>query len=238
MQDDNQKAIDAAALTEEGQRATRAMLARDAFVQWRLGDVPAIYYDLVPVTYDAAELEAAEKAIRAQLEADLKLCASPWHPIGPAPAVLDFSKGGRHFIGERFLGMPAAVKPGRDAYGRLYRDYEEVKCAEANVWRTAESVAFERHEQLELEARAASSAYVKAANAGHADASRLETEAAAASDRLAAAFAECQRLRDNPIAACAIVRSAEEGQRAMEAYARSAGSNVAPERSKRREKLL
>jgi hypothetical protein len=76
--------------------ARRERLARDSYIAWRMQDVPAIYRDLMPFSYDAKELWQAEKSIRAQLVEDQKLLASPWRRLGPPSTVLDDSNMTAH----------------------------------------------------------------------------------------------------------------------------------------------
>ena len=59
-------------------------LARDGFISWRLRDVPAIYYALIPETTCCKSLWQAEQRVRAQLARDLELLARPFRQIGPS----------------------------------------------------------------------------------------------------------------------------------------------------------
>jgi hypothetical protein len=73
----------------EHERA-RAQAARQGWIAWRMADLPAVYQNLMPVTYDAVELWEAEEAIRRQVAADLKLLQSPWCRIGPECSLIDW----------------------------------------------------------------------------------------------------------------------------------------------------
>jgi hypothetical protein len=214
------------------QQTDREFLARAVYIDYRMQDVPAVYRELMPYTADAAELIGAEKAIRKQVEQDLLLILSPWKTVGPQVVVLDWSNVSgldRATFGlenSRMQGVPAIVKHGRDPFGKLWRDYDEVKAAIANASRTAEWAAADKEQELRREVDKANTAYVEALNVA-ADAIVVEvsddlidrSEEAeqaesvkparaalkAATDAHEAAKAELKRLRANPILGCAII---------------------------------
>jgi hypothetical protein len=106
----------------------RSRVARQQYMDRRMGDVPSLYRNLMPFSYKLRVLWEAEKAVRRQLEADLQFCASPWRRIGPPCNLLD-NEGVTGYelleigLGESIsVGMPDAVKPG-------FEDHPEVIAA-------------------------------------------------------------------------------------------------------------
>lgn len=181
----------------------RAREARTAYIMWRMRDVPVVYLELMPYTFSAKELMTAEKAIRNQMAEDLKLMLSPWLDPGPTPCVLDWDgMNGQEMIefgiNERFVGMPAPVKPGNDPDGRPWRHHPAVKAAEARMPRTAEYRAAIRAMELREKAHELHH-QVNAASAANdeAEVQRLEPLAKEAYRLLAEADAELERLRQN-----------------------------------------
>lgn len=68
----------------------RRRAGRQSYIAWRMNDVPAVYQNLMPHSYQAKVLWEAEKAIRKQIEEDQKLLAGPWRRIGPVSNILDY----------------------------------------------------------------------------------------------------------------------------------------------------
>ena len=62
---------------------------RTQWINWRMRDLPAVYQDLMPATYNVKVLMEAEAAIRHQLSIDLQHLENPWRQIGPVPGMLD-----------------------------------------------------------------------------------------------------------------------------------------------------
>lgn len=74
---------------KDAHESRRAEAARASYLTWRMADVPAVYQNLMPFSFDALTLWKAEKAIRAQMDEDQKLIASPWRRLGPPSAILN-----------------------------------------------------------------------------------------------------------------------------------------------------
>ena len=106
-------------ITPEQHDLERAQKGRAGFIAWRMGDIPAIYHALVPVSYNAAELLNAEQAVRSQYEHDVAFAASPWRRVGPPCCLLDYTgMTGREELEIALqmqvpLGLPDAPKRGR-----------------------------------------------------------------------------------------------------------------------------
>jgi len=96
----------------------RARVARQQYMDHRMGDVPSVYKNLMPFSYKLRVLWEAEKVIRRQLDDDLRFCASPWRRVGPPCNLLDHEGvTGCELIGIGLetsiaTGMSDAVKPG------------------------------------------------------------------------------------------------------------------------------
>src|SRR5713101_7017885 len=108
-------------MDELDQELTRKQAARAGYIAWRMNDVPAIYHTLMPVSYDAAELWEAEKAIRRQYKIDVAFDKQPWKRIGQPCVWLDYSaldgvqKMTFGLECEPFAGLTDLPKSGRDA---------------------------------------------------------------------------------------------------------------------------
>lgn len=75
----------------------RKQLARQGYINWRMRDLPAIYQNLMPVSFKGGELWAAEKAIRSQYEADQAAAVEMTErPIGPACNLIDYRDMSAH----------------------------------------------------------------------------------------------------------------------------------------------
>jgi len=118
----------------------RSRVARQQYMDRRMGDVPSVYRNLMPYSYKLRVLWEAEKAVRRQLEADLQFCANPWRRVGPPCNLLD-DEGvvGRELmeLGLEIsiaVGMPDAVKPG-------FEDHPDVIAARKAARPLAEKMA-------------------------------------------------------------------------------------------------
>ena len=88
----------------------RKQVAREAYVKWRMNDLPAVYTNLMPVTYDAHLLWISEQAIRRQHRDDLKFVEQPWRRLGPPCHTLDYSNLSGQDLIEFSLGVE--IPPG------------------------------------------------------------------------------------------------------------------------------
>jgi hypothetical protein len=69
----------------------RAVTARQAYIAWRMADLPAVYIMLMPTTANLKSLWMAERSIRAQVAEDQALLSSPWRKLGRPSHVFDQS---------------------------------------------------------------------------------------------------------------------------------------------------
>ena len=69
----------------------RRQTGRQGYIAWRMADLPAIYQNLMPVSFKVKTLKEAERAIRAQYRIDMKMAETPWRTIGPVCNLLDLS---------------------------------------------------------------------------------------------------------------------------------------------------
>jgi hypothetical protein len=65
-----------------------AKAARTAWINWRMRDVPTIYYGEIPETNDAKTLWEAEQSIRRRMIVDMELMQSPWRRVGQGNDIL------------------------------------------------------------------------------------------------------------------------------------------------------
>lgn len=105
---------------EQMHEAERSAAARASYITWRMRDLPSIYSQLMPPTYNAKVLWEAERCIRAQFEFDQKHVANPWKQLGPPCQLLDFHDM-KPMEKIQFglectvpLGLNDAPKPGRE----------------------------------------------------------------------------------------------------------------------------
>lgn len=207
------------------QEVTRRNAARQAWIQWRMQDLPAVYQALMPVSYKAKELLTAEKAIRAQAKNDAEILSSPWIRVGVRSNLIDdqgMSATERLALGignDRMLGMPDVVKRG-------FENHPEVIAAQELAHRTAEYVAHVQEKRAQRAMEDASHEYVRLANSGDADAAAVEAAKQKNDQRVeahAAAEKEYTRLRKSRAAGMKIVREAlsdEEIRAEFDSYER------------------
>lgn len=125
---------------EEQAEAKRAAAARAAYIRWRMADLPAVYADLMPCTYDGKTLWEAERSIRHQVELDQRFLACPWRRVGPECGLLDYSAMTPQEL-TRFgleisipAGLPDAPKPGREDDPEVMAAVSPERQAEAREW--------------------------------------------------------------------------------------------------------
>ena len=70
----------------------RRQNGRQGYIAWRMADLPAIYQNLMPLSFKVKTLKEAERAIRAQYRTDMKMAETPWRTIGPVCNLLDLSE--------------------------------------------------------------------------------------------------------------------------------------------------
>lgn len=112
---------------------SRAVLARESYIRWRMNDVPAIYLAIMPTTSDLKALWEAEKCVRQQIADDQRLLASPWRKVGEGASVFDWQRMtaqdniafGMEISVE--AGMPDAVKPGFGDHPEVVKAREAAK---------------------------------------------------------------------------------------------------------------
>lgn len=222
---------------------SRDTAAREEFIGKYMMDVPPVYRAILPVIRDGKVLLEAEKAIREMWKIDAEAyqaeLRNPWKTVtGNWSGMIDWSEVdsknmvGLGMLGNRGVGMPAPVKPGKDPEGVLYNEYPVVNEAVEKAFQTAEYVAFEAVKQAMEDLKPVSREHLLAFNA-LADAKteartgkkiekkywksgdkvpteleleQLEKAKNSAEENLAKAQAEFNRLRANPVEGLRIVR--------------------------------
>lgn len=164
--------VEGTTFQNEAHEALRAAAGRQAYIAWRMTDVPTVYTTLMPFTCDVKELWEAETALRKQMAEDSKLLASPWRIIGPQPAILERGNmEARDLITFGFeiqqeLGLPGVVKKGFENHPDVIaarakaRETEEYKL-EIEHGNLMHSLRFNNPEPLTAEADAAARARVE-----------------------------------------------------------------------------
>lgn len=132
---------------EDVHEAQRAEAARASYIRWRMADLPGVYTNLMPPTYNAKVLWEAERSIRFQYLQDLLASKSPWRKVGPACGLLDTTGMTPEELIEFGsdvsvpVGMPDAVKQG-------YADHPEVIAAREAAQRSPAMAAARKRQDI------------------------------------------------------------------------------------------
>jgi hypothetical protein len=134
-------------ITNAGYDLTRANVAREEWMKYRMGDLPPIYRAMLPPTADAKELLEAERAIRKMYTDDQETyAAKPWREVGPEPSMVDWSKiDAFHMDWLRAEITPIGTMPGVVRFG------SELHPLVMEAWEKAYPKASGMHDILSLQ---------------------------------------------------------------------------------------
>ena len=151
----------------------RYAAAREGYIRWRMGDVPAVYLAMVPLSCCARELWIAERHIRQQMADDARMTAQPWRRIGEKCSLLDLS--GLTTEESLEFGLEAAIPAFCKDAPKSGRENDPEVVAQIQRWKD-ESPAYAQRENYALACRDLEHAIkvYKAALESEADAQHVE----------------------------------------------------------------